>query len=118
MRHHLVIDIATSEKGANYLGMVSSIPPEDLFTRWRSDYEADVMVSLASLVGERMFFEGSGWLLGKLLLCAMGIGLIAYHRGRRPKHSNRDISDSITSTILWSTLFVLTVHFVFAFLEF
>jgi len=58
VRHHLVIDIATIEKGANYLGMVSSIPPEDLFTRWRSDYEADVMVSLASLIGERMFFEG------------------------------------------------------------
>lgn len=58
VRHHLVIDMATIEKGANYLGMVSSIPPEDLFTRWRSDYEADVMVSLASLVGERMFFAG------------------------------------------------------------
>jgi ATP-dependent Zn protease len=58
VRHHLVIDMATIEKGGNYLGMVSSIPPEDLFTRWRSDYEADVMVSLASLVGERMFFEG------------------------------------------------------------
>src|SRR4029450_7310738 len=58
IRHHLVIDIATIEKGGNYLGMVSSIPPEDLFTRWRSDYEADVMVSIASLVGERMFFEG------------------------------------------------------------
>jgi ATP-dependent Zn protease len=58
VRHHLVIDMATIEKGGNYLGMVSSIPPEDLFTRWRSDYESDVMVSLASLVGERMFFEG------------------------------------------------------------
>jgi hypothetical protein len=58
VRHHLVIDMATIEKGGNYLGMVSSIPPEDLFTRWRSDYEADVMVSLASLVGERMFFDG------------------------------------------------------------
>jgi cell division protease FtsH len=58
VRHHLVIDIATIEKGGNYLGMVSSIPPEDLFTRWRSDYEADVMVSLASLAGEKMFFAG------------------------------------------------------------
>jgi cell division protease FtsH len=58
VRHHLVIDIATIEKGGNYLGMVSSIPPEDLFTRWRSDYEADVMVSLASLVGEKLFFGG------------------------------------------------------------
>lgn len=58
VRHHLVIDIATIEKGGNYLGMVSSIPPEDLFTRWRSDYEADVMVSLASLAGEKLFFGG------------------------------------------------------------
>jgi cell division protease FtsH len=58
IRHHLVIDIATIEKGGNYLGMVSSIPPEDLFTRWRSDYESDVMVSLASLAGEKMFFGG------------------------------------------------------------
>ena len=58
VRHHLVIDMATIEKGGNYLGMVSSIPPEDLFTRWRSDYEADVMVSLASLAGEKMFFGG------------------------------------------------------------
>jgi ATP-dependent Zn protease len=38
--------------------MVASIPPEDQFTRWRSEYEADILVSLASLAGERMFFEG------------------------------------------------------------
>ena len=38
--------------------MVSSIPPEDQFTQWRSEYEADIMVSLASLAGERMFFDG------------------------------------------------------------
>src|SRR2546428_2220157 len=58
MRKHLLIDIATIEKGGTYLGMVASIPPEDQFTRWRSEYEADVMVSLASLAGERIFFEG------------------------------------------------------------
>src|SRR5207244_4474214 len=58
MRHHLTIDIATIEKGGNYLGMVASIPPEDQFTRWRSEFEADIMVSLASLAGERIFFEG------------------------------------------------------------
>jgi ATP-dependent Zn protease len=57
-RHHLTIDIATIEKGGTYLGMVASIPPEDQFTRWRSEYEADIMVSLASLAGERMFFSG------------------------------------------------------------
>ncbi|MGQ0744371.1 MAG: AAA family ATPase [Acidimicrobiales bacterium] len=56
VRRHLTIDIATIEKGGNYLGMVASIPPEDQFTRWRSEYEADVMVALASLAGERYFF--------------------------------------------------------------
>ncbi len=58
VRKHLEIDLATIEKGSTYLGMVSSIKPEDRFTSWRSEYEADVMVSLASLAGERMFFSG------------------------------------------------------------
>ena len=58
VRRHLTIDIATIEKGGTYLGMVASIPPEDQFTRWRTEYEADIMVSLASLAGERLFFEG------------------------------------------------------------
>jgi len=58
MRRHLEIDIATIEKGGTYLGMVASIKPEDQFTSWRSEYEADVMVSLASLAGERLFFAG------------------------------------------------------------
>ncbi|MEX0833843.1 MAG: AAA family ATPase [Actinomycetota bacterium] len=53
-----VIDLATIEKGGTYLGMVASIKPEDQFTRWRTDYEAEVMVFLASLAGERMFFHG------------------------------------------------------------
>jgi cell division protease FtsH len=57
MRQHMEIDIATIEKGSNYLGMVASIPPEDQFTRWRSEYETDILVSLASLAGERMFFD-------------------------------------------------------------
>jgi cell division protease FtsH len=58
VRKHLTIDIATIEKGGTYLGLVASIPPEDQFTRWKSEYEADIMVSLASLAGERIFFEG------------------------------------------------------------
>jgi hypothetical protein len=56
-RRHLEIDIATIEKGSEYLGMVSSINPEDQFNAWRSEYESDILVSLASLAGERMFFE-------------------------------------------------------------
>ncbi|GIE85277.1 AAA family ATPase [Actinoplanes regularis] len=57
-RQHMEIDIATIEKGSGYLGMVASIPPEDQFTTWRSHYESDILVSLASLAGERMFFDG------------------------------------------------------------
>jgi ATP-dependent Zn protease len=57
-RKHLSIDLATIEKGGTYLGMVSSIKPEDQFTRWRSEFEADIVVSLASLAGERLFFGG------------------------------------------------------------
>jgi cell division protease FtsH len=53
-----VIDTATIQKGADYLGFVKPIPIEEQFTSWRSEYEADMMVSLASLVGERMFFDG------------------------------------------------------------
>jgi hypothetical protein len=50
-RHHMEIDIATIEKGSDYLGMVSSIKPEDQFTRWRSEYQSDILVALASLAG-------------------------------------------------------------------
>lgn len=56
-RQHMEIDIATIEKGSDYLGMVSSIKPEDQFTRWRSEYESDILVALASLAGERLFFD-------------------------------------------------------------
>jgi cell division protease FtsH len=57
-RRHMEVDVATIEKGSDYLGMVASIPPEDQFTRWRTEYEADILVSLGSLAGERIFFEG------------------------------------------------------------
>src|SRR5215218_9189272 len=57
-RLYLEIDVATIEKGSDYLGMVASIPPEDQFTRWRTEYDSDILVSLASLAGERMFFGG------------------------------------------------------------
>lgn len=70
------------------------------------------------VVPDQTFLVGTWWLLAKVLLCAVGIALIAYHRGARPKYSTRDVSIGITATILWSTLYVLVVHFVFAFLEF
>lgn len=61
---------------------------------------------------------GTGWLLGKVLTCAVGIGLVSYRIAERPKTSTADVSRGITQAILWSTLFVLAVHFAFTFFEF
>ena len=58
VQRHLIIDIATIEKGQTFLGFVAPIPPEERFTQWRTEFEADIMVSLASLAGERLFFDG------------------------------------------------------------
>lgn len=55
-RRHRSIDLATIERGADYLGAVFSNNPEDLVTQWRDDFESDIMVAIASHVGERMFF--------------------------------------------------------------
>ena len=63
-------------------------------------------------------YRGTGWLVAKVLLSAVGIGRIAYQQVIRPKHSTRDVSRGISATILWSTLYVLLVHFAFAFFEF
>lgn len=61
---------------------------------------------------------GASWLLLKTIACGIGVAAISYYRGVRPKQSANDVSDSITSTVLWATLYVLCVHFVVAFYEF
>jgi cell division protease FtsH len=58
LRRHAVIDIATIERRGDVGGFVSSIPPEDQFVDWRSERDVDVMTFLASLAGERMFYDG------------------------------------------------------------
>ncbi len=55
---HRRIDMVSIEKRASTLGMVKSMGEEERFTQWRSEYETDIMVSLASLAGERLFFGG------------------------------------------------------------
>jgi ATP-dependent Zn protease len=57
LRKHAIIDVATIERRGDIGGLVSSIPLEDRFVSWRSEYEVDIMTSLASLAGERMFFD-------------------------------------------------------------
>ncbi|CAO5245236.1 AAA family ATPase [Frankia sp. AgKG'84/4] len=53
-----VIDLATIERRGGVGGFVAHVAVEDRMFMWKSEIEVQVMVSLASLVGERMFFEG------------------------------------------------------------
>jgi ATP-dependent Zn protease len=58
VRKHLEIDMATIHPGTDYLGLVASVKVEDRQTRFKTEFEADIMVCLASLAGERVFFAG------------------------------------------------------------
>lgn len=64
------------------------------------------------------FYFGTHWLMAKLVCCGFGTAVISYYQGRKPKHSSAEVSQSVTIAILWTTLFVLSVHFAFAFFEF
>lgn len=57
MMRHKKIDLATIERRGAVGGMVKPIAMEDRFTLWRSEYETEVMTFVASLAGERMFFD-------------------------------------------------------------
>ncbi|MEY2400061.1 MAG: cell division protease FtsH, partial [Ilumatobacteraceae bacterium] len=57
-RRSMEIDFVSIEPGAGYYGVVMSNKSDDTFVNWRSMYEVDILVSLASLAGERMFFDG------------------------------------------------------------
>ena len=97
-RRHFEIDIATIEKGSDYLGMVASIPPEDQFSHWRSEYEADIQVGLASLAGERMFFGGdsSSGVSGDLNSATMLASLMEGHWGMGETISSYQVARQLT----------------------
>lgn len=88
---HRRIDMVTIEKRATTLGMVRSLGQEERYTQWKSEFETDIMVSLASRAGERMFFGNdnssgvsgdltSATTIGALMEGAwgMGVGLVSY----------------------------------------
>jgi ATP-dependent Zn protease len=56
-RQHMEIDIATIEKGSDYLGHGRQHPARGPVHPVAHEYETDILVSLASLAGERMFFD-------------------------------------------------------------
>ena len=63
-------------------------------------------------------YTGWDWVLLKNLLCGVGTATIGYYRGLLPKNSASDVSSAITATVLWTTLYVLVVHFVVALFEY
>ncbi|WP_342190293.1 ABC transporter permease [Stieleria varia] len=63
-------------------------------------------------------YRGWEWVLLKNITCGVGTAVIGYHQGVSLKQSASDVSHSITSTVLWTTLYVLIVHFLIALLEF
>ena len=92
--HTSTIDVATIERRGDVGGFVSPIPLEDRFVQWRSEVEIDVMTFLASLVGERLFYEGdhtqgvggdmaqaTAIITRSMLSHAMGENLRAYNTG-------------------------------------
>ena len=68
--------------------------------------------------GADLLYRGGWWVLLKVEVAGAGVAAIAYSFGVSPKRSGRDVSDGVTRTIIWATLWVLFVHFVFAFIEF
>jgi ABC-type multidrug transport system ATPase subunit/ABC-type transporter Mla maintaining outer membrane lipid asymmetry permease subunit MlaE len=63
-------------------------------------------------------YEGSVWLLLKLLASAAVVAVTAFRMGSGPKPSVVSVNAAITRTVIWATLGVLLIHFFFAFLEF
>jgi cell division protease FtsH len=58
LQKRATIDVATIERRGDVGGFVAPVPLEERFGQWRSEREIDVMTFLASLAGERLFFDG------------------------------------------------------------
>jgi ATP-dependent Zn protease len=94
LQHSSIIDTATIERRGDVGGFVSPIPIEERFVEWRSEVDVDVMTFLASLAGERMFYDGdhtqgvggdmasaTGIVTRSMLSHAMGPNLRAFNGG-------------------------------------
>jgi len=94
LRRRLVIDVATIERRGDTGGFVASIPLEERFGEWRTEMEVDVMVSLASLAGERLFFEGdnSGGVGGDLVSATAMVTQMFAFWGMGPNVGSRRVT--------------------------
>lgn len=81
-------------------------------TYWKHYYHLSIQEP------DTWLFVGWHWLGMKLLLSGIGTALVTYRIAVQPKNMASDVSYAITRTILWSTLWVLFVHMMMAFVEF
>ena len=81
---------------------------------WEQHFYRNLMIGSDSWVWP----SGWSWVLLKNIACGVGTAAISYYRGLSPKHSASDVSSAITTTVLWTTLYVLVVHFIVALIEF
>ncbi len=79
---------------------------------WDSHFHKELIPAVG------FFYNGTGWLIAKLLTCGIGVALISWRCAVTPKLSGSEISHGVTRTILWATLFVLFVHFGYSLFEF
>ena len=63
-------------------------------------------------------FGDVGWIVAKVAVSALGVAVIAFRAGTRPKRQPGDVVDGIHATLLRGLLFVILVHALFAFAEF
>jgi ABC-type multidrug transport system ATPase subunit/ABC-type transporter Mla maintaining outer membrane lipid asymmetry permease subunit MlaE len=86
--------------------------PEHGYSMWRQYYFNRLELP------DNWFYFGTWWTLAKLLCCGWVVGFYSYYFGTQEKLSQRDVSQAVTRTILWSTIAILVVHLIFAFWEF
>ncbi|MBL8889289.1 MAG: ABC transporter permease [Planctomycetaceae bacterium] len=86
--------------------------PDHGYSMWRQYYFNRLELP------DGWFFDGTWWTLAKLICCGWVVGFFSYYFGSQDKFSQRDVSQAVTRTILWSTIAILVVHLIFAFWEF
>ena len=100
LRKRETIDVATIEKRGPVGGFVAPVPLEERDFSWRFEMEDDIVTSLASLAGERMFFDAdnsvgvggdlgfsTGMTTGMLTRWGMGETIAAWERGDKKRNT-------------------------------
>ena len=70
------------------------------------------------LGSDGLFPGGTGYVISKLLLCALATAGVAYHTASKARSSGAQVANAVTQTIIRATLLVLLIHLAFAFFEF